>query len=257
VYTGVRAREAQQAERNADFFPLPPALRAFPSELMIRAERDMRSVLRAWPRLAASGLAADPALDGGEATSWRPFETRMAAGVRKRAEFARDRADMTTCDHLAAFLACQGWLRINASPCGLPTSRTGGGAGEPRMNMQTDLLARIASDELGFCPHGVAIAALVVEGYAVLPEAKEWCETRAVWANVELSPEAWEREVKREDARDAEREAASVFTKLMRACAENEARRYEPPRARGPWLRGRKWREWKEARRRATEGAGR
>jgi hypothetical protein len=122
------------------------------------------------------------------------------------------------------------------------------------MNMRADLLARIAADELGFCPQGVAIAALIVEGYAVLP-AEEWCETRAVWANVELSPEAWERERPREGAREAARmrEHDAWLSEVLRGIAEAAARRAATPRARGPWKRGRKWSEAK----RQAAGAGR
>jgi hypothetical protein len=238
-YAGVRRREALQAARNADFFPLPPALRAFPSELMIRAERDMRSVLAAWPRLTAFGLTDDPALDDDNPIR-RRIEQRV--GHRTPELFARERADMTTCDHLAALLAMQAWLRIDASPCGLPTN---GGTGEPRMNMHTDLLARIADDELGHCPHGVAIAALVVEGYALEPAARDEYRIKPcwMWANVELSPDAWERERRRAEAREAVRKARSDawFNEVMRGIERIEARRNEPPRARGPRKRGRAW----------------
>jgi hypothetical protein len=145
---------------------------------MALAEAEVRLALDAWPSLTTFGLT-DPA------AMLRKF------GERAEEVFRWERADMTAPDYLAAFIAAQAWIRLNASKRAGMSER-----------LLTCGLAHTMEPEIGFTTIGVVTAVMQAEGYEIKQVVDdEYGFGPMPWAevNAELCPAAWDRALRRSE----------------------------------------------------------
>jgi hypothetical protein len=237
----------------------------YPSHELDAAARDMQAMLDTWPSLTPAGFyVEEPPILIPRSVEWLGPANAAISEDSETFAFWQSRMAMRTEDALAASIRSRTWLKANVVKLKSLNKRE-----------HSESLRNIAARDIGEISHGVFIAALDLEYFKVVQAKDNLGRPMAhAYTDAALRAGYWRRALASQHLSKDQGKSMSGASKkppdaprrelqgggagrgeegddpMLRACEEADARRNEPPRARGPWLRGKKWREWKEARRR-------
>jgi hypothetical protein len=228
VYGAGAAQDLISCQR-AGYSAIPPTLRSYPLRVIGQAQEDMQEVLATWPRLTVRGLADEEAME--------QLYNENADDV-----FDAYRDDLLTPQHLAGFIACVAWLRVNATNpakhAAPPVSWPGDDDPPKRRlrpgdDMPSRMLGQIIETDIGPMAHGVVLAAVISERYAINP-GKWRNDPRGPYptAMVDLALtcgvwERWNKYAAQERAREEYWRAEKQREREEEECAEKQRERDE------------------------------